>query len=131
MENLETKNAIVADPDDVKQQCAALQRQVTTLLLALVIVSGTLTVFLYIQARHARADLAAVKQPAAQIIQAFNRQDKSNIDSFVIRLAEYGRTHPDFVPILNKYKIAVPAVPVTTSAPPATVAPKPAAAPKK
>src|SRR5882762_2864487 len=131
MEAFEAKNAVAGDTDDVKQQCAALQRQVTTLLLALVVVSGTLSVFLWRQARYARADLEAVKQPAAQIIQAFNKQDKAYMDNFVARLADYGRTHPDFVPTLNKYKIAVPAAPITASPPPATATPKPAAAPKK
>ena len=131
MENLEPKNIGVGDADDLKQQCAALQRQVSTLLLALFIVSGTLSVFLWRQSRYARADLEAVKQPAAQIIQAFNKQDKSNMDNFVARLADYGRTHPDFVPTLNKYKIAVPGAPITASPPPATATPKPAAAPKK
>src|SRR6185295_16991243 len=106
MEDFETKNVVPAD-EDLKQQCAALQRQITTLLLALVVVSGTLSVFLWRQARYARADLEAVKQPAAQLIQAFDKQDKSRMDNFVARLADYGKTHPDFVPILNKYKIAV------------------------
>jgi len=131
MEAFEAKNVVAGDTDDVKQQCAALQRQVTTLLLALVVVSGTLSVFLWRQASYARADLEAVKQPAAQVIQAFNKQDKANFDNFVARLADYGRTHADFVPILNKYKITVPSVPITTSAPPATLTPKAATAQKK
>lgn len=131
MEDFETKNVVAAGTDDVKQQCAALQRQITTLLLALVVVSGTLSVFLWRQARYARADLEAVKQPAAQLIQAYDKQDKARLDGFVARLADYGKTHPDFVPILNKYKIAVTTLPITTSAPPATASPKPAAAPKK
>jgi hypothetical protein len=130
MENLETKNVVVGDADDLKEQCAALQRQVSMLLLALFIVSGTLSVFLWRQARYARADLEAVKQPAGQIIQAF-KQEQPRMDNFVARLADYGRTHPDFVPILNKYKIAVATAPMTASPPPTTTTPKPAAAPKK
>jgi|ERR1043166_4194690 hypothetical protein len=131
MEDFETKTVVAGETDEVKQQCAALQRQVTTLLLALVVVSGTLSVFLWRQARYAHADLEALKQPAAQIIQSFNKQDKANMDKFVARLADYGRTHADFMPILNKYKITVPSVPIATSAPPATLTPKAAAVPKK
>lgn len=132
MSDLEIKNVPVGDTDDLKQQCAALQRQITMLLLALVVCSGTLSVFLWRQARYARADLAAVKQPAAQLIQAF-KQEKPNMDAFVARLVEYGKTHPDFMPILKKYNIQISAAPTTTSAPPAIATPKPApaTAPKK
>jgi hypothetical protein len=128
MSDLETKiPATAAEPENLGAQCAALQRQVFTLLLALFIVSGTLTVFLWRQARYAQKDLEAVKAPAAQLIQAFN-QEKPNMDKFVGQLVDYGRAHPDFVPILNKYRI-----PLTNPTAPVAPAPAvpPAAAPKK
>jgi len=130
MSDLESKNIGAGDVEDLKQQCAGLQRQITTLFLALVVVSGTLSVFLWRQAHYTRIDLNAMKQPAAQIIAAFN-QEKPNMDQFLARLGDYGRTHPDFVPILNKYKIPAATAPIRTSSPPATVTPKPAAPPKK
>src|SRR5262245_25831462 len=124
MNDLEPKNLGTSDSEDLdlKQQCAALKRQVTTLFLALVVVSGTLSVFLWRQAHYSRVDLNAMKQPAAQIIQAFN-QEKPNMDAFLGRLADFGRTNPDFVPILNKYKISPPAMPIKASSPPPTGAP--------
>lgn len=122
MSDLETKTPLSGpEPVDLSEQCAALQRQVFTLLVALFIVSGTLTVFLWRQARYAQKDIEAVKGPAAQLIQGFN-QEKANMDKFVGQLVEYGRAHPDFVPILNKYKI-----PLTPAAAPVA----PAAVPKK
>jgi hypothetical protein len=126
MNDPETK-PVAPEAEDVQQQCACLQRQITTLLLALIIVSGTLTVFLWRQKAYARRDLEAMQQPAAQIIQDFN-QNQATMKGFVDKIAEYGRTHPDFMPILTKYRIPVP-----TGAPPAAAtAPKPAApAPKK
>jgi hypothetical protein len=129
MSDLETKTSDpVVEPENLGAQCAALQRQVFTLLIALFVVSGTLTVFLWRQARYAQKDIEAVKAPAAQLIQAFN-QEKPGMDKFVGQLVEYGRAHPDFVPILNKYRIPL----TTTSAPVApavTPAATPAAAPK-
>lgn len=127
MNDLETKHVPAPETEALKQQCAALQRQVTTLLVGLFIVSGTLSVFLWRQARYARADLEAVKGPAAQLIQGF-KQEKAAMDAFVGNLAEFGRTHPDFIPILNKYRI-----PLSTGAPPVVPAPNaaPAPAPKK
>ena len=121
MNDPETKFAAAPETEDLKQQCVCLQRQMTTLLLALVIVSGTLSVFLWRQVRYARRDLEAIKPQAAQIIQEFN-QARPGMDAFLAKVTEYGRTHPDFMPILTKYRIPA------TAAPPATVtAPKPAA----
>jgi len=105
---------------------SALQRQLNLMLLALVVLSGTLTVYLLRQVTYAKKDLNAIKGPATQLIQAFNR-DKPGMDAFLTKLGEYGRTHPDFVPLLNQYQIPVAATPApATSAPPAA---KPAAAP--
>lgn len=96
-------------PTELSDQIAALRRQTFTLLLALIIVSGTLTVFLYRQASLTRSDIKAIKPQATQIIQAFT-QNGPNIQNFVKDLAAFGATHPDFQPILKKYGIA-PAAP--------------------
>src|SRR6267154_3290600 len=97
---------------ELSQQIDALRRQTFTLLLALIIVSGTLTVFLYRQASLTRKDIAAIKPQATQIIQAFN-QNGPNIQNFVKQLAAFGATHPDFQPVLKKYGI-----PLTNAAAP-------------
>ena len=128
MDNPEIQPTPAPETEDLKQQCSGLQRQMTTLLLALVIVSGTLTVFLWRQVRYARRDLQAMKPPASQIIQDF-KQNKAAMDAFIAKVAEFGRTHSDFTPIMTKYQI-----PTSTGVPPATaIAPKPAttAPPKK
>jgi len=121
----EPTNPATGGNDDLRQQCASLQRQVTTLLFALVILSGTLTVYLWRQARYARADLEVLKQPAAQIIQSF-KQEKPIMDDFLMKLSDFGKKHPDFAPILAKYRIQSSSIPVSTSAPPASTAPIPA-----
>lgn len=90
---------------DLSQQIDALRRQLLTLLLALIIVSGTLTVFLYRQASITRRDIAAIKPQAAQIIQSFN-QNRPLIQNFVQQLAAYGQAHPEFQQqVLRKYGI--------------------------
>src|ERR1039457_3928577 len=86
-------------------QMVALRHQVFTLLLALVVVSGTLTTFLFIQHHRASNDLEAIKPQAAQLklfMDAF-RRDEPNMTAFVNQLRAYGVTHPDFQPILKKY----------------------------
>jgi hypothetical protein len=91
-------------PNDLVNQVASLQRQVTVLLLALVVVSGTLAVYLFYQSRLAGKDIQAIRPQAVPVIQAFN-QNHSNMEKFVQQVIAYGQTHPDFQPILQKYGI--------------------------
>jgi hypothetical protein len=92
---------------------AALKNQVFTLLVALIVVSGTLTVFLYRQASLTNKDIAQTKQMSAIL-----SQNENNIAVFVTKLVAYGEKHPDFVPLLKKYGIApVPGVPANTAMP--------------
>ena len=114
--------------DDLRQQCEGLQRQVTTLLFAMVILSGTLTVFLWRQARYARADLEVLKLPASQVLQSF-KQEKPIMDDFLAKLADFGKSHPDFTPILTKYKIQSSPVSVPATSAPAPASLTPASAP--
>ena len=118
MSDLETRNVLTGDTEELRLQCASLQRQVTTLLLGVFVLSGTVTVFLWRQARYARADLEVMKPPAAHIMQVF-KQEKPIMEDFLAKMAEFGKTHPDFTPILTKYKIQPVAATGITSAPPA------------
>jgi hypothetical protein len=100
---------------ELVDQIVALRHQVFSLLLALVVVSGTLTVVLYRQARLTGKDIDMIKPQASQIIEAFKR-DRQGMEAFVKQLTVYGTTHPDFQPILKKYGIvpqpaAAPAAP--------------------
>jgi hypothetical protein len=109
-------------PSDLAGQVAALQRQVFTLLLALIVVSGTLVSYLGYESYHLGKDINAI---TAQVVQPY-KQKLPAIEGFVSQIVAYGQAHPDFRPILVKNG-------VVTATPPATNAvPKPApAAPKK
>jgi asparagine N-glycosylation enzyme membrane subunit Stt3 len=92
---------------EISGQISALQRQVFTLLLALVIVSGTLVSFLYYQSRQLGKSIDGYRQ----ITQAYN-QNLPAVQSFVRELAAYGQTHPDFQDlVLKKYGITPQAIP--------------------
>ena len=88
-------------PAGLNEQVAALQRQVFTLLLALIVVSGTLTVYLYRQASLTGKDIAAIKPQAQPLIKAY-KQNLPALETFVNQLAAFGQTHPDFRPILQR-----------------------------
>jgi hypothetical protein len=92
-------------------EIAALRNQIFTLLVALIVVSGTLTVYLFRQVTVAGKDLDA----ANRLIAAVN-QDQGKIVVFANQLAVYGKTHPDILPLLAKYGIGPNGVPATPPA---------------
>ena len=97
-------------------QIASLRRQVTHLLLALIVVSGTLTTYLFYQSHTLGKDLAGLEPQAREVIQNYN-QNLPNIQKFVQELVAYGQAHPDFQPILKKYGIPLTLSAATNSAP--------------
>ena len=107
-------------PSDLAEQVAALQRQVFMLLLALIVVSGTLVAYLGYESHHLGKDIKVVN---AQVIQPYNQRLPA-IRSFLSQLVAYGQAHPEFQPILKKYGI-VPRPATNTVAKPAPAAPKP------
>ena len=87
-------------PVELTDQIAALRRQMITLLLALIILSGTLTVYLWYQSRITGQEASAIRPRVLQMMSAFNQS------SFVVeKLVVYGQAHPDFQPILKKHGI--------------------------
>jgi hypothetical protein len=90
----------IPDNNNYAAEISALKNQVFTLLLALVVVSGTLTVYLYREATNANKDV--------QQLNAAVTQQEGSINNFVGSLVAYGNKHPDFLPVLKKYGI-VPA----------------------
>lgn len=109
-------------------EIAVLRNQLYVLLVSLLVVSGTLTIFLYRQASIARKDLDALKPQAEQLIKGF-ADNQNQIVAFVNQLVAYGQTHPDFRPVLAKYGIEPrPGIPAGA---PVGAVPTPPVAPKK
>jgi hypothetical protein len=89
----------------VSGQISALQRQVFTLMLILVVVSGTLVAYIFYQSLQLGKSIEASRQQAVQITKLYN-QDFPVVQSLVKQLAIYGQTHPDFQQtVLKKYGI--------------------------
>ena len=95
--------------NNTSAEITALKNQVFTLLVALIVVSGTLTVYLYRQVSMAGKDLAQGEQLKVAL-----EKREVPVENFVNELVAYGEKHPEFVPVLKKYGIApVPGVPAT------------------
>ena len=110
---------------DLAGQLAALQRQVSTLLLALIVVSGTVAAYLGYESYHLGKDISAIN---AQVVQPY-MQKLPAITNFVNQVVVYGQAHPDFRAILVKDGV-VAVTPPAANTPAKPVAPAPAA-PKK
>jgi hypothetical protein len=85
---------------DSNSEISALRNQVFILLVALIVVSGTLTVYLYRQASVMGKDINASNQLISNV-----NQSQTVILTFANQLAAYSKTHPDIVPLLAKYGI--------------------------
>jgi hypothetical protein len=131
MEDLPNSGPVVepvASP--IEEQYNSLRQLVTSMLILMIVVSGTLNIYLLRQWRSTSKDLNNYRPFAANVITSYQKGDGAAVEAFVRNVAEYGRTHPDFAPILAKYNIR----PGTFNPPvsgPATSSPTAAPAPKK
>ena len=102
----EIKAPAPADTSLLQAQFEDLQHLVISVLILLVVVSGTLSVYLLRQWRTTSKDLAAVRLNYTQFINEYHKVGQPRMDAFLDKLKEYGRTHPDFVPILTRYGLS-------------------------
>jgi hypothetical protein len=123
MDNPDIKSPEMVDESQWQAQLESLNHLVTSVLILLVIVSGTLSVYLLRQWQMARKDLAAIQPGALQIIADYNKERAPRMDAFIDKLKDYGRTHSDFVPILIRYGI-VSNAPAVGGAVPGSAMPK-------
>lgn len=103
MENLPSPSC-EAELNELRTQCHQLQQLLSSLLLVLIIVSATLSVFLNRQYRFVKSELDSIAPQAAQLWREHTNNFAATQD-FAKKLAEYGRTHPDFAPIVDKYRL--------------------------
>lgn len=117
MDNPDIKTPSPADPSQLQAQFEDLHHLVVSLLILVVVVSGTLSVFLLRQWRTTSKDLAAIRPGATQFISDYHKVGQQRMDAFLEKLKDYGRTHPDFAQILARYGIT-PSSPANPATPP-------------
>lgn len=133
MDNLDNQSPTQPGTIDLQAQFDALRHLVLAMLILVLVISGTLNLYLLRQWQNTRKDLLGFRPQATLMIADFEK-GVPLMDDFTKKITEYGRTHPDFAPILVKYGLKTT---MPTSAPPASpgsLAPAslpPAAVPKK
>jgi len=94
---------------DLAAELKTTQRQLANLMIVLLVVSGTLAIYLFQQVRYVKADMAALQAQSQQLIQAkqviasYNQNNVPAMQKFLEQVGEYSKTHPDVLPILAKY----------------------------
>jgi len=111
----------------LERQLQALRKLFVVALAILLVISGSLMIFLWGQKRILNSQL----HEARKFVEDYEKVTAPFLNNFVSNLQAYGRTHPDFDPIMDKYKLrAAVSNAVSQAVPPAPRAPAPPA-PKK
>jgi hypothetical protein len=132
----EIENKTVSTPaletPDLRDEIESLRHLIGSMLILLVVVSGTLTIFLLREMKNTSAQLEAFRPGATNMIAVYQKQQAPAMDDFINKIRQYGQTHKDFDPVLFKWGLKT-AGPTTTSTgtPPAAVPPPSNTAPKK
>ena len=96
-----------APAGDLSNRVTSLERQVTILLVALVLVSGTLGIFFYRQASNLNKDYDAVAPQARQVLDVYSK-NQQGIQRLLTSLVQYSQTHKDIVPLLERNGLLAP-----------------------
>ncbi|MEO6181924.1 MAG: hypothetical protein ABIP71_02220 [Verrucomicrobiota bacterium] len=102
------------------EQYETLRKLFIATLIALLILSGALNIFFLRQMIFVRKDLDVVRPQVNQLVANYRATEDPQIKNFLSSLVGFGRTHPDFIPILVKYKIVPDTAPRTAAPAPAT-----------
>lgn len=90
---------------ELRGRCESLERLVMALLVLLLVVTGTMWMFLRRQVKIAGADLAMYQAQTTNMVAQYKKSEPMADDLFR-KFQEFGRTNPDFVPYLAKYGIS-------------------------
>ncbi len=127
MDNLENvPSAPTGELGELRAQFEALRGLVTSILILLVVVTGTFALYLGREVKFKHDELKAFRPQASQVIGDFNKNFAPGMNDFIRKLEDFARTHPDFAPILAKYGLKPSQAPVVAPSTAPTSAPPPA-----
>jgi len=119
------------DKPDLHEQIESLRHLIGSILILLVVVSGTLTIFLLREMKNTSAQLDAFRQGATNMIAVYQKQQAPVMDDFINKIKQYGQAHKDFDPVLFKWGLktatptaTLPGTPGPAIPPPSNTLPK-------
>lgn len=132
LENTPTSPKPSSELENLREECESLRKLLTVTLVLMILVTGVINFFLLRQAKYSRVDAENMKSQEAFLNQTINEYKASLplMTNFTSRLVDFGRTHPDFQPVLARYGLRPNAGTNQGPAPlgrvPTQTAPKPA-----
>jgi len=105
MDEIENRpvSATADDSSDLRGQIESLRHLVGSILILLVIVSGTLSIYLKRQLKTITDEVNAFRPNATNVIAIYQKQQGPAMQEFAKKIQQYGQTHPDFAPVLAKW----------------------------
>jgi hypothetical protein len=94
--NTETNEA-----EQLRETCSILRHQLNSAMILLLVVSATVSIFFLRQYTMARQERDALRTQ----ITDYQSNGIPALLEFTHKLQEYSKTHPDVLPILNKYGV--------------------------
>jgi len=101
--------------EEVKAECESLRHALVSVLILVLVISGTLNLFFLRQYRNAKAQLKIDGPRVQQLVAEYNRNEGPALTDLVKKLTDFGKTHPDIEPLLARYGIK-PASPTNAAA---------------
>jgi len=101
--------------EDLRETCAVLRHQLNSVLILLFLVSSTLAVSFWRQSSQAGKQRDALQQ----VVESYQQRTEPVVNDLTAKLREYGKTHPEVMPILIKYGVVQMTSPAAATATPA------------
>ena len=98
---ISNESSAAEHPEDLKALCNCLRQQLNAVLILLLLVSATLSLFFLRQVSEVRKQRDALQL----MVNNYQQQTMPVLNDFTAKLREYSKTHPDVVPILTKYGV--------------------------
>jgi len=95
MDTLENKTPAENEVTELRDQVESLRHLVGSMLILLVVVSGTFNIYLLRQWKTSKTDLAVFKPQAANLIASYQKNEQPAVENFIKKMVEYGQTHPE------------------------------------
>lgn len=106
--------------EDLREAVESLRNIVVAVLVSALVVTGSLSVYLFRQTSLQARQISSQRETIAQIL-----EEREKIGGALAQLKAFALRAPDYAPVLAKFGLKPEAMPVSTNAP------APAAAPKK
>ena len=102
MNDIEKQPIDAAELTELKERCEMLERRTSALQAGLIVLSMIAFFTGFVQVHRANKELEVIRPQLAQV-QEYNKKQDPLLSTLAQKLVDYGRSHPDFTPIVMKY----------------------------